>query len=58
MRFSLIAIAAIFFVVGIVLMALANNGVPGPLVRVAWIFFMIAAIIWFVATQSGATAGG
>ena len=41
---SLISVAALLFVIGVVLMAVGSP----PLPRVAWILWAVAAILWYV----------
>jgi hypothetical protein len=49
---SILIIAALLFVVGVVLMAIGRNA-PLPWAdRVAWILFAVAAILWFVTLVS------
>lgn len=50
---SIISIAALLFVIGVVLNAVTvNAGVPAWGTRVAWILWAVAAILWFATIAS------
>lgn len=47
------ALWAILFVIGVVLMAIGAQGVPGPWARIAWILWAVAALLWLVSDYGG-----
>lgn len=49
---SIIIIAALLFVVGVVLEAIGRNAPLAWADRVAWVLWAVAAILWFVTLVS------